>query len=71
MPESNAMISCPHVRKIGNSWRVYINDRVWYSNPERAKAIERAHGIATYARRIRFGRDTARIRAAINRMEQR
>ena len=61
----------PHVRKIGPRWRVYINGRVWYSHPEHAEAIERAHGIASYARRIRFNRDTARIRAAIDRMEQR
>lgn len=61
----------PHVRKVGNSWRVYINGRMWYSNRAREKAITHAHGIATYARRIRFRRDAARIRAAIDRMEQR
>ena len=60
----------PYIRKIGNSWRVYINDRMWSSTPRHAEAIERAHGIATYAHRIRFRRDTARIRAAIDRMEQ-
>lgn len=61
----------PHVRKIGNSWRVYINGRMWYSNRARERAIEHAHSIATYARRIRFNRDLARTAAAINRMEQR
>ena len=65
------MINRPHVRKIGNSWRVYINGRMWSSTPRHAEAIEHAHGIATYARRIRFKRDAARIRAAIDRMEQR
>lgn len=59
----------PYVRKIGHSWRVYINGRMWYSNRSREKAIEHAHGIATYARRIRFNRDLARIQNAIARME--
>ena len=61
----------PHVRKVGNSWRVYVNDRMWSSTPTFTEAIERAHGIASYARRIRFQRDLARTRAAIDRTEQR
>lgn len=61
----------PYVRKIGNSWRVYINGRMWSSTPRHAEAIERAHGIATYARRIRFQRDLARIHASLERMENR
>ena len=61
----------PHVRKIGPRWRVYINGRVWYSHPEHAEAIERAHGIATYAHRIRFQRDLERIQNALARMENR
>ena len=59
----------PHVRKVGTWWRVYINDRMWSSTPTFTEAIERAHGIASYARRIRFQRDIARMRAAIDRME--
>ena len=59
----------PHVRKVGTWWRVYINDRMWSSTPRFTEAIERAHGIASYARRIRFQRDLTRTRAAINRME--
>ena len=61
----------PHVRKVGTWWRVYIGDRMWSSTPTFAEAIERAHGIATYAHRIRFQRDLTRTRAAINRTEQR
>ena len=59
----------PHIRKVGTWWRVYINDRMWSSTPTFTEAIERAHGIASYARRIRFQRDIARMRAAIDRME--
>ena len=62
-------MSKPFVHKIGNSWRVYINDRMWSSTPRHSEAIERAHGIATYAHRIRFQRDLERARAAIDRME--
>lgn len=65
------MINRPTVRKHGTWWRVYVNDRMWSSTPRHAEAIERAHGIATYARRIRFGRDLERTTAAIDRMEQR
>ena len=59
----------PTVRKHGTWWRVEINGRMWSSTPTHAEAIERAHGIATYAHRIRFQRDLARIRAALARME--
>ena len=61
----------PHVRKVGTWWRVYINDRMWSSTPTFPEAIERAHGIASYAHRIRFRRDLARTRAALDRMENR
>ena len=63
------MTNRPHVRKVGTWWRVYINDRMWSSTPRHAEAIERAHGIASYARRIRFQRDLERTRAAIARFE--
>ena len=59
----------PYVRKVGTWWRVYVNGRMWSSTPTHAEAIERAHGIATYARRIRFQRDLERTRVAIDRME--
>ena len=59
----------PHVRKVGTWWRVEINGRMWSSTPTHAEAIERAHGIATYAHRIRFQRDLARIQNALARME--
>ena len=65
------MTNRPHVRKVGTWWRVYVNDRMWSSTPRHAEAIERAHGIATYARRIRFQRDLTRTRTAIDRMESR
>ncbi len=63
------MTNRPHVRKIGNSWRVYINDRLWHSSRAHEHAIAHAHGIATYAHRIRFNRDLARIQNALTRME--
>ena len=58
----------PRIRKVGTWWRVYINDRMWSSTPRHAEAIERAHGIASYARRIRFQHDLARTRQALERM---
>ena len=64
-------MSKPRVHKVGTRWRVYINDRMWSSTPIFAEAIERAHGIASYAHRIRFQRDLERTRAAIDRMENR
>ena len=63
------MTTKPAIRKVGTWWRVYINDRMWSSTPTFTEAIDRAHGIASYAHRIRFQRDLARTRAAINRME--
>ena len=65
------MTNRPHIRKVGTWWRVYINDRMWSSTPTFPEAIERAHGIASYARRIRFQRDLARIHASLERMENR
>ena len=64
------MTNRPHVRKVGTWWRVYINGRMWSSTPRHAEAIERAHGIATYAHRIRFGRDLERTQNALARMEK-
>lgn len=61
----------PRVRKVGTWWRVYINDRMWSSTPRHHEAIEHAHGIATYAHRIRFQRDLERARRALSRMEGR
>ena len=61
----------PTVRKHGTWWCVYASGRMWSSTPRFDEAIERAHGIASYARRIRFQRDLTRTRAAINRMESR
>ena len=60
----------PHVRKVGTWWRVYINDRMWSSTPRHSEAIERAHGIASYARRIRFQRDIQRIHASLQRIKE-
>ena len=65
------MTTKPAIRKVGTWWRVYINDRMWSSTPTFTEAIERAHGIASYARRIRFQRDLERTRAALDRMESR
>ena len=62
------MTTKPAIRKVGTWWRVYINDRMWSSTPTFTEAIERAHGIASYARRIRFQRDLARTRQALERM---
>ena len=60
----------PYVRKVGTWWRVYINDRMWSSTPRHAEAIERAHGIASYAHRIRFRRDLARMHASLERIKE-
>ena len=60
----------PHVRKVGTWWRVYINDRMWSSTPTFTEAIERAHGIASYARRIRFQRDIQRTHASLQRIKE-
>ena len=60
----------PYVRKVGTWWRVYINDRVWSSTPTFTEAIERAHGIASYARRIRFQRDIQRTHASLQRIKE-
>ena len=60
----------PHVRKVGTWWRVEINGRMWSSTPTHAEAIERAHGIASYARRIRFQRDIQRIHASLQRIKE-
>ena len=65
------MTTKPAIRKVGTWWRVYINDRMWSSTPRHAEAIERAHGIASYARRIRFQRDLERMHASLERMENR
>ena len=64
------MSNRPHVRKVGTWWRVYVNGRMWSSTPRFAEAIERAHGIASYARRIRFQRDLARIHASLERIKE-
>ena len=63
------MTNRPRIRKVGTWWRVYINDRMWSSTPTFPEAIERAHGIASYARCIRLQRDLTRTRAALDRME--
>ena len=60
----------PHVRKVGTWWRVYINGRMWSSTPTFTEAIERAHGIASYARRIRFQRDIQRTHASLQRIKE-
>ena len=64
------MSNRPHVRKVGTWWRVYINDRMWSSTPTFPEAIERAHGIASYARRIRFQRDIQRTHASLQRIKE-
>ena len=60
----------PHVHKVGTWWRVYINDRMWSSTPTFTEAIERAHGIASYAHRIRIQNDINRIHAALDRIKE-
>ena len=64
------MTTKPAIRKVGTWWRVYINDRMWSSTPTFTEAIERAHGIASYARRIRFQRDLARMHASLERIKE-
>ena len=61
----------PRVTKHGTWWRVYVNGRMWSSTPTHAEAIERAHNIATHARRIRMRLDIARVKASLARMENR
>lgn len=60
-----------HVVKAGVWWRVYVNDRMWSSTPTHAEAVDRAHNIASYARRIRIQRDINRVQQALERMEKR
>ena len=60
----------PRIHKVGTWWRVYVNDRMWSSTPTFPEAIERAHGIASYARRIRFQRDLARMHASLERIKE-
>ncbi len=62
-------MSRPRVQKVGTWWWVTVNGRMWSATPRFPEAIERAHSIATYARRIRFKRDLARTTEAINRIE--
>ena len=64
------MASRPKVRKVGTWWRVEIGNRMWSSTPTFPEAIERAHGIASYARRIRFQRDIQRIHASLQRIKE-
>ena len=64
------MTNRPHVRKIGTWWRVYINDRLWHSSRAHEHAIAHAHGIATYAHRIRFQRDLTRMHASLERIKE-
>ena len=61
----------PTVRKHGTWWCVYASGRMWSSTPRFDEAIERAHNIATYARRIRIRLDTQRTTKALERMEGR
>ena len=63
------MSNRPYVHKVGTWWRVTINGRMWSSTPRFDEAIDRAHGIASYARCIRFQNDLARTREAIARLE--
>ena len=64
------MTTKPAIRKVGTWWRVYINGRMWSSTPTFPEAIERAHGIASYARRIRFQRDIQRTHASLQRTKE-
>ena len=61
----------PRVIKSCGRWHVVINGRAWNTRKTWEDAIQHANRIAGYARRIRFQRDLARTRAAIDRMEQR
>ena len=64
------MTNRPRIHKVGTWWRVYIGDRMWSSTPTFTEAIERAHGIASYARRIRFQRDIQRTHASLQRIKE-
>ena len=64
------MASRPKVRKVGTWWRVEIGNRMWSSTPTFTEAIERAHGIASYAHRIRFQRDLTRMHASLERIKE-
>ena len=60
-----------HVRKHGNTWRVTIGTHLYAARTTHADAWQFAENVANYARRIRFKRDLARTRAALDRMENR
>lgn len=62
-------MSKPYIYKHGNTWRVTIGDHLYASRTTHAGAWRFAENVATYARRIRFGRDLARIQNALARME--
>ena len=61
----------PHVHKHGNTWRVTIGTHLYAARTTHADAWQFAENVADYARCIRFKRDIARTRAAIDRMENR
>lgn len=63
------MIS-PRVSKSNGVWQVHLpSGRLAYAGPTHQKAIARAHGIATRARRIRMRNDINRITEALARIE--
>ena len=65
------MSNRPHVRKVGTWWRVYVNERMFYTGKRHTDAWERAEHVANYARERQFNHDLDRIAAALRRMESR
>ena len=65
------MTKRPHVRKNGNTWRVTIGTHLYAARATHADAWQFAENVADYARCIRFKRDLARTKAALDRMENR
>ena len=65
------MTKRPYVHKHGNIWRVTIGAHLYAARATHADAWQFAENVADYTRCIRFKRDLARTKAAIDRMESR
>ena len=61
----------PRIHKHGNTWLVTVGLNLFGARATHADAWHFAENVADYARCIRFKRDLARTKAAIDRMESR
>ena len=61
----------PRIIKNCGVWHIIINGRAWNTRKTWEDAIQHANRIATYAHTIRERGDIERIKAALERMEDR